>query len=104
MFFFRGKIKKVFCLQPSRNSKKLYLWKMIQEEFKFYKPCKLLQPYVRYYWVFKSNQLLNTFTFPYWLPSNHLSQAITAVHSRTERYTRQIDYQWSSKFLVALVC
>lgn len=41
---------------------------MIQEEFKFYKPCKLLQPYVRYYWVFKSNQLLNTFTFPIGCP------------------------------------
>ena len=36
---------------------------MIQDEFKFYKPCKLLQPYVRYYWVFKSNQLLNTLPF-----------------------------------------
>lgn len=31
---------------------------MIQEEFKFYKPCKLLQPYIRYYWIFKSNQPL----------------------------------------------
>lgn len=37
---------------------------MIQEKFKFYKPCKLLQPYIRYYWVFKSNQFLNTLTFP----------------------------------------
>lgn len=37
---------------------------MVQEKFNFYKPCKLLQPYIRYYWVFKSNQLLNTFTFP----------------------------------------
>ncbi len=37
---------------------------MIQEEFDFYRPCKLLQPYVRYYWVFKSNQFLNTLTFP----------------------------------------
>ena len=32
---------------------------MIQDEFKFYKPCKLLQPYVRYYWVFKSNRPLD---------------------------------------------
>ena len=31
---------------------------MIQEDFRFYKPCKELQPYVRYYWVFKSNQPL----------------------------------------------
>lgn len=41
---------------------------MIQDEFKFFKPCKLLQPYVRYYWVFNSNQLLNTFTFPIGCP------------------------------------
>lgn len=37
---------------------------MVQNNFQFYKPCKLLQPYVRYYWVFKSNQPMNTFTFP----------------------------------------
>ena len=41
---------------------------MIQEEFDFYRPCKLLQPYVRYYWVFKSNQFLNTLTFPIGCP------------------------------------
>ena len=41
---------------------------MIQEDFKFYKPCKELQPYVRYYWVFKSNQPLNTLTFPIGCP------------------------------------
>ena len=45
-----------------------YFCRMIQDEFKFYKPCKLLQPYVRYYWVFKSNQLLNTLTFPIGCP------------------------------------
>ena len=37
---------------------------MIQEEFKFYKPCKLLQPYIRYYWAFKSNRPLDAFTYP----------------------------------------
>ena len=41
---------------------------MLQENFKFYKPCKELQPYVRYYWVFKSNQPLNTLTFPIGCP------------------------------------
>lgn len=41
---------------------------MIQEEFKFYKPCKLLQPYVRYYWVFNSCQMMNTYTFPIGCP------------------------------------
>lgn len=41
---------------------------MIQEDFEFYKPCKVLQPYVRYYWVFKSNQPLSTLTFPIGCP------------------------------------
>ena len=41
---------------------------MIQEAFNFYKPCKLLQPYVRYYWVFSSNQMPNTYTFPIGCP------------------------------------
>ncbi len=41
---------------------------MVQDNFQFYKPCKLLQPYVRYYWVFKSNQSLNTLTFPVGCP------------------------------------
>ena len=41
---------------------------MIQEDFNFYKPCKELRPYVRYYWVFKSNQLPNTLTFPIGCP------------------------------------
>lgn len=36
---------------------------MIQDSFQFYKPCKTLLPYIRYYWVFKSDQILNTFTF-----------------------------------------
>lgn len=42
--------------------------KMIQDKFQFYKPCKLLQSYVRYYWIFKSEKLLNTFTFPLGCP------------------------------------
>ena len=41
---------------------------MIQENFKFYKPCQLLQSYVRYYWVFSSNQMLSTYTFPIGCP------------------------------------
>ena len=41
---------------------------MIQEAFNFYKPCELLRPYVRYYWVFKSDQSLNTYTFPIGCP------------------------------------
>ena len=41
---------------------------MIQEEFTFYKPCKLLQHYVRYYWVFNSSKMPNTYTFPIGCP------------------------------------
>jgi len=41
---------------------------MIQEDFQFFKPCKSLQPYIRYYWAFKSIQPLNTFTFPIGCP------------------------------------
>ena len=41
---------------------------MIQKEFKFYKPCKSLQPFVRYYWVFSSNQMPETYTFPIGCP------------------------------------
>ncbi len=41
---------------------------MTQEDFKFYKPRKSLQAYVRYYWVFKSDQPLNTLTFPIGCP------------------------------------
>ena len=41
---------------------------MIQEGFKFYKPCKVLRPYVRYYWVFNSSQMPNTYTFPIGCP------------------------------------
>ena len=41
---------------------------MIQEGFKFYKPCELLQSYVRYYWVFSSDQMLSTYTFPIGCP------------------------------------
>lgn len=57
---------------------------MIQDEFKFYKPCKLLQPYVRYYWVFKSNQLLNTLTFPIGCPQ-------IIFHKRTPLYIPELN-------------
>ena len=57
---------------------------MIQEEFKFYKPCKLLQHYVRYYWVFKSNQLLNTLTFPIGCPQ-------IIFHKQTPLYIPELN-------------
>ena len=57
---------------------------MIQEDFKFYKPCKELQPYVRYYWVFKSNQPLNTLTFPIGCPQ-------LIFHKQTPLYIPELE-------------
>lgn len=37
---------------------------MYGEGFRFYKPCGLLQPYIRYYWAFESRRPLNVLTFP----------------------------------------
>lgn len=51
--------------------------------FIFYKPCELLQPYVRYYWIFKSNQPLNTFTFPVGCPQ-------LIFHKRTPLYVPEL--------------
>lgn len=36
--------------------------------FRFYKPSPLLRDYVRYYWVFKSDQPIETYTFPIGCP------------------------------------
>ena len=57
---------------------------MIQEDFQFYKPCKELQPYVRYYWVFKSNQPLNTLTFPIGCPQ-------IIFHKQTPLYIPELN-------------
>lgn len=57
---------------------------MIQEEFKFYKPCKLLQPYVRYYWVFSSNQMPKTYTFPIGCPQ-------IIFHKRTPLFIPELE-------------
>ena len=35
---------------------------------RFYKPCRALQPYVRYYWVLKSRESFSTLTFPIGCP------------------------------------
>lgn len=37
---------------------------MLHDNFCYYRPCSLLQPYIRYYWTFRSAGSLNTFTFP----------------------------------------
>ena len=57
---------------------------MIQKEFKFYKPCELLRPYVRYYWVFKSDQMLNTYTFPIGCPQ-------IIFHKQNPLYIPELD-------------
>ena len=56
---------------------------MIQEAFNFYKPCKPLQPYVRYYWVFSCNQMPNTYTFPIGCPQ-------IIFHKRTPLYIPEL--------------
>ena len=57
---------------------------MVQDTFQFYKPCKLLQPYIRYYWVFKSEELLNTFTFPIGCPQ-------IIFHKRSPLYIPELN-------------
>jgi len=37
---------------------------MTQKEFGFYAPCRLLRPYVRYYWTFGSDRPATALTFP----------------------------------------
>ena len=66
---------------------------MIQEDFRFYKPCKELQPYVRYYWVFKSNQPLNTLTFPIGCPQ-------IIFHKQTPLYIPELGVS-QSEFTVS---
>lgn len=66
---------------------------MLQDKFQFYKPCKLLQPYVRYYWVFKSNQLLNTLTFPIGCPQ-------IIFHKKTSLYIPELKTV-QSKFTIS---
>ena len=57
---------------------------MVQENFKFYKPCELLRPYVRYYWVFKSKQALDTYTFPIGCPQ-------IIFHKQNPLYIPELD-------------
>ncbi len=57
---------------------------MIQEEFKFYKPCESLRPYIRYYWVFKSNRPLQAFTYP-------IGCAQIIFHKQTPLYIPELN-------------
>ncbi|MDE6139868.1 MAG: helix-turn-helix domain-containing protein [Alistipes sp.] len=61
---------------------------MIKEGFRFYKPCERLRPYVRYYWVFGSRRLLNTFTFPVGCPQ-------IIFHKRSPLYVPELDVMQS---------
>lgn len=52
--------------------------------FNFYQPCKLLQDYVRYYWIFKSNQVIETYTFPTGCPQ-------IIFHKRSTLYIPELN-------------
>lgn len=54
------------------------------EGFKFYKPCQLLQDYIRYYWVFESNQPIKTYTFPIGCPQ-------LIFHKKSTLYIPELD-------------
>lgn len=56
---------------------------MVREDFRFYKPCVLLRPYVRYYWVFSSRRSLSALTFPIGCPQ-------LIFHRRTPLYIREL--------------
>ncbi len=56
---------------------------MIDGEFRFYRPCKILQPYVRYYWTFKSGKPADAFTFPVGCPQ-------LIFHKRTPLYIPEL--------------
>ncbi len=52
--------------------------------FKFYKPCKLLQDYVRYYWTFESDKMIETYTFPIGCPQ-------IIFHKKSTLYIPELD-------------
>lgn len=70
------------------------------EGFKFYKPCQLLQDYVRYYWIFESNQPIKTYTFPIGCPQLifHKKSAlyIPELNTKQDRLTISGQVNFSS--------
>lgn len=70
-----------------------YICKMICTDFKFYKPCRPLQPYVRYYWAFENDQPLNALTFPIGCP-------LLIFHKRTPLYIPELA-TWQSQLTVS---
>lgn len=59
---------------------------MHREGFQFYKPCKLLQPYIRYYWAFRSHRPMSALTVPVGCPQ-------IIFHKRTPLYIPELDVE-----------
>ena len=59
---------------------------MHREGFQFYKPCKLLQPYIRYYWAFRSHRPMSVLTVPVGCPQ-------IIFHKRTPLYIPELDVE-----------
>lgn len=59
---------------------------MHREGFQFYKSCKLLQPYIRYYWAFRSHRPMSVLTVPVGCPQ-------IIFHKRTPLYIPELDVE-----------
>ena len=59
---------------------------MHREGFQFYKPCKVLQPYIRYYWAFRSHRPMSVLTVPVGCPQ-------IIFHKRTPLYIPELDVE-----------
>lgn len=70
------------------------------EGFRFYKPCPQLNEYIRYYWVFKSDHPIETYTFPIGCPQIifHKRSALLIPESgmRQDRLTISGQVNYSS--------
>ena len=68
--------------------------------FRFYKPSPLLRDYVRYYWVFKSDQSIETYTFPIGCPQiifhKRAALLIPELGTRQDRLTISGQVNFSS--------
>lgn len=68
--------------------------------FRFYKPSPLLRDYVRYYWVFKSDQPIETYTFPIGCPQiifhKRAALLIPELGTRQDRLTISGQVNFSS--------
>ena len=68
--------------------------------FRFYKPSPLLRDYVRYYWVFNSDQPIETYTFPIGCPQiifhKRAALLIPELGTRQDRLTISGQVNFSS--------